>query len=169
MDLKQLQAMGAIEHRPLVPKKIPVKYPVPNDPATWADPEVAEYPDTPEFKDGIFDTHIRKRSSADFIELTSAPNREKPFVAIFRCVCNPDGSQLFETMDQVLGLKEWLWIPLMTAVNEVNQFGPKNSRPRTNSGMNSPSSSAARLRKRSSASRKKSGPAGSPTEHSAAP
>lgn len=169
MDLSTLKAMGAVEHRPLVPKNIVVKYPVPNDPATWADPEVPEYPEKPEFKESTIAAHIRKRSSADFIELTSAPNREKPFVAIFRCVCNPDGSQLFETMDQVLGLKEWLWIPLMTAVNEVNQFGPKNSRPRTNSGMNSPSSSAVRSPKHKRASLKKSAPAGSPIASSAAP
>ncbi len=168
MDLSTLKAMGAVEHRPLVPKNIVVKYPVPNDPASWVDPEVPEYPEKPEFKESTIAAHIRKRSSADFIELTSAPNREKPFVAIFRCVCNPDGSQMFETLDQVLGLKEWLWIPLMTAVNEVNQFGPKNSRPRTNSGMNSPSSSAARSRKRSNVSPKKSGPVGSHTGPSAA-
>lgn len=169
MDLKQLQAMGGMEHRPLVAKNIVVKYPVPNDPSTWADPEVPEYAEKPEFLEQTIDAHIRKRSSADFIELTSAPNREKPFVAIFRCVCNPDGTQLFETMDQVLGLKEWLWIPLMTAVNEVNQFGPKKSNPRTSSGMSSRSSSGARSLKRNKGSAKKSGQAGSPTESSAAP
>lgn len=170
MDLSTLKAMGAIDPRPLVPKTITVKQPVPTDQKTWANPEVPEYPDPVEYVEKTIDTHIRKRSSADFIEMMQAPNREKVFVAIHRCVCKPDGTPVFETIDQVMGLKEWIWIPLMTAVNEVNEFGLKNSQPRTSSGARSHSpSAAAALRSGKQRLAKKSGRRGSRTGPSAAP
>lgn len=169
MDLKQLQAMGAINSRALVKKDIAIKRPVPIPQADWSDPEVAEYPDDPKIVEETVQVHIRKRSSADFIEMMNADDRDKPFVAILRCVCHPDGSQVFESLDQLMGLKEWIWIPLMMAVNEVNEFGLKNSQPRTSSGAKSRSPSAARSRKRKNASVKKSARSGSPTATNLAP
>lgn len=142
MDLKQLQAMGAINSRALVKKDIQIKRPLPIPQDQWADAEVAEYPPDPEMVEESVETYIRKRSSADFIEMMNADDRDKPFVAILRCVCHADGSQVFSSLDQIMGLKEWIWIPLMMAVNDVNEFGLKNSQPRTSYGAKSRSASA---------------------------
>lgn len=169
MDLTSLKAMGAINTRSLVKKDVLVKYPVPFPQEQWSDPEIAEYPDELTYEEKTITAHIQKKSSADFIEMMQARDAEKPFVAIFRCVRHADGSQVFDTFEQVMALKEWLWIPLMKVVNEVNEFGLKNSRPRMSSGTKSPSSSAARLPKRKNASLKKSAQAGSPIAPSAAP
>lgn len=170
MDLIQLKAMGAITPRSLVQKDVSVRYPVPLPQEQWIDPEVAEYPDPSEYAESVISTHIRKRSSADFIEMLNVRNAEKPFIAILRCVCKPDGSQLFESFEQVIALQDWLWIPLMKAVNEVNEFGPKNSLPRTSSGARSRSPSAAGAsRNGKKRSLKKSAPRGLPTEPNAAP
>ncbi len=168
MDLSSLKAMGAINTRSLVKKDVLVKYPVPLPQDQWSDPEIAEYPEVLVYEEKTIQAHIQKKSSADFIEMMQARDAEKPFIAIFRCVRHADGSQVFDTFEQVLALKEWLWIPLMKVVNEVNEFVLKNSQPRMNSGTKSPSSSAARLRKRKSVSPKKNAPAGSPIAPSAA-
>lgn len=169
MDLSSLKAMGAISSRSLVKKDVLVKYPVPLPQEQWTDPEVAEYPDEVKYQEDTIEIHVRKRSSADFIELTQAEDRLKPFVIIFRCACKPDGTQIFDTLDQVLSLKEWFWLPLMTVVNEVNEFGLKNSQPRTSSGAKSRSSSAAaRSRNGKKRSLKKSAPSGLRTGPSAA-
>lgn len=166
MDLKQLQAMGAIVPRTLFKKDIPVRHPVLKPREEW---EGDEPEPTGAFAESVLTTFIRKRSSADFLEMIQAPNLDKPAIAILRCVLQEDGREVFESVEQVKQLQEWMFIPLMLAVNEVNEFGLKNSRPRTSYGMNSPSSSAARSPKRKRASQKKNGRAGSPIAPSAAP
>jgi len=143
MELKQLQAMGAIASRTLVQKDIQIKYQKPLPQGEWADPAVPEYPDKPEMVEETLRVFVRKRSAIDSAEFMRATDRERGFLAILRCVCNKDGSQLFDDLDQVASLADWMWIPLAAAVYEVNEFGPKNSQPRTSSGASSRSPSAA--------------------------
>lgn len=167
MDLKQLQALGAIVSRTLFKKEIKVRRPILKPAEEWAD--ASEPEESGEIVDDTLTTWIRKRSSADFLEMIQAPDRDKAHIAVLRCVCLEDGAEVFESLGQCKQLKEWIFLPLMYAINEVNSFGLKNSRPKTKSGMNSPSSSAARSRKRKHASVKKSSTAGSPIAPSAAP
>ncbi len=166
MDLKQLQALGAIVTRTLFKKEIPVKRLALKPKEEWANESEPE--ESGEIVDDTLTTWIRKRSSADFLEMIQAPDRDKAHIAVLRCVCLEDGTEVFESLDQVKQLKEWLFIPLMIAINEVNRFGLKNLQPRTNSGTNSPSSSAARSPKHKRGSAKKSALAGSPTAANAA-
>ncbi len=171
MDLKELQSFGAVAPpRTLVAKTIDINYPVPLPQSQWADPAVAEYPDNPETAKRTLKTHIRKRSSADFIEMVQADKHMQPFVAILRCVCNADGTQVFADIDQVVSLAEWLILPLALAVSEVNDFGPKSSPPRTNSGAKSRSPSAVgRSKSGKNQSATKNSKSGSPTATNAAP
>lgn len=166
MDIKQLQAMGAIVTRSLFKKDIPVRRPVLRAPEEWADPNEPEK--TGEFIDDVLTAHVRKRSSADFLEMVQATDRDKAHIAILRCICHEDGTEVFESLAQAKQLEEWLFIPLMLAVNDVNGFGLKNSQPRTSSGTSLPSSSAARSRKLKRVAAKKNAQAGSPTGTSAA-
>lgn len=168
MDIKQLQALGAIVTRSLFKKEIPVRRPVLKPAEEW------EFPDQPEFTGEIVDdsltAHVRKRSSADFLEMVQAPDRDKAHIAILRCICHEDGSEVFESLQQAKQLQEWLFIPLMVAVNEVNGFGLKNSQPRMSSGAKSRSASAvAPSRSGNKRSAKKSGRSGLPTAPNAAP
>lgn len=168
MDLKQLQAMGAIVPRTLFKKDIPIKRPVLKPVAEWADPDQPEQ--TGEVVSDTVTAWVRKRSSADFMEMINAPDRDKMHIAVLRCICHEDGTEVFESLEQAKQLQEWMFVPLMTAVNEVNQYGLKNSQPRTNSGASLRSASAAgrsRNGKRQSASR--STTSGTPTPPNAAP
>lgn len=170
MELKQLQAMGAIAARTLVPKDIQIKYQRPLPPEQWAEPGVPEYPDKPEMVEETLRVFVRKRSAIDSAEFMRASDRERGFLAILRCVCNEDGSQLFSDLEQVASLADWMWIPLAAAVYEVNEFGPKNSQPRTSSGASSRSPSAAdRSRSGKRRSPKKSSQSGAHTAPSSAP
>jgi hypothetical protein len=167
MQLKQLQAMGALVPRTFYEKTIPIRRPVLKPADEWAERDVPEK--TGEFVDDMITIHIRKRSSADFLEMMTAPDRDKAHIAILRCICQPDGTEIFESVEQAKQLEEWLFIPLMLAVNEVNQFGLKNSQPRTSYGAKSRSASAdVRSRNGKRRSLKKSAPSGSPTGPSAA-
>lgn len=168
MDLKQLQAMGAIVSKSLTKREVPIKRPELRPVEEWADPSAPE--ETGNWLDDSITVHVRKRSSADFLEMLTATDRDKPAVAILRCVCDEDGSEVFESLEQVQDLKEWLYVPLMMVVNEVNQFGPKNSQPRTSSGAKSRSASADDLsRNGKKRSAKRNARSGLPTATSAAP
>lgn len=137
MDIKQLQAMGAIVPRKLFTKTIELKRPEVLPKSEWSDPEV------PEFGDGIIEesaqVHLRKMSSADSIEVLRADERERPFIAIFRSMCNPNGTPMFESLEQAMQLETWLAIPLFEAIKEVANLAPKS---KTSSGTNSPLPSA---------------------------
>jgi len=173
MDLKQLQAMGAVAPRALVKKDIPIRVPPLKHADQWEDPNIPEADESApkeQWSEESLTVHIRKRSSVDFYELISSADREKPFVVILRCVCDERGEPVFQDLAQVVQLKEWLWMPLALAANEVNQFGSKNFQPRTSSGANSRSPSAAEAsRSGKRKSPKKNAPSGSPTETGAAP
>ncbi len=156
MDLKQLQALGAFQARTLFKKEVPIKRPILKPEAEWANPEEEE--ETGETIEETLTVHVRKRSSSDFLEMVSAENRERSDIAMIRCICNEDGTELFESIEQVRTLKVWLYFPLLTAINEVNHFTPKALPSRTSSGAKSPSLSAgARLRNGKRRSAKKKG------------
>lgn len=168
MDLKQLQALGAFVPRTLFKREIEVNRPLLKPESEWANPEVHEF--SGEHVRETMTTFIRKRASADFMELLATEDRAKASVAILRCVCNEDGKEVFESVDQVNQLEDWLFMPLMLAVGEVNKFGPKRLPPKTSSGAKSRSASAvaaSRNGKRRSA--KKNASHGSNTAVSAAP
>jgi len=144
MDLNQLIVLSTVPTA-VVPKTIKVSRPLTSPQEEWEDAKTPEF--TGEFADETVDTHIRKYSGADQIELASASDRERVFVAIHRCVVNRDGSPVFETREQAMGLSSWLVVPLFNAVSEVNDNRPKASRRRTSSGSKSPSPSAVARRK----------------------
>lgn len=146
MDLKQLTSLGAIVPRTLFKKEVALKRPTLKPAEEWADPNEPEF--SGEIVDDTMTVWVRKRSSADFLEMMRAPDNDKAHIAILRCICDQEGNEVFESLAQCKQLREWMFLPLMLVVNEVNEFGLKNSAPKTKSGANSPSSSAARLPRR---------------------
>ncbi|MDQ3039518.1 MAG: phage tail assembly chaperone family protein, TAC [Pseudomonadota bacterium] len=156
MDLKQLQALGAIVPRGLIKREITFDY-YPLKPETeWAESDVPERQD--DKTEGRMTVHIRKGSSADAIEVAGSSERERPFVAILRCICNENGDPVFPTIEDAMSLETWLAIPLFEAINSVSGIGTKKSQPGTSSGAKSRSLSAgdqSRNGKRSSRTRKK--------------
>lgn len=168
MDIKQLQSMGAMVPKTLFKREVEIKRPVALPQEEWEDPEVPEFTD--EVVTESMTTYIRKRNSADFMEIVGASNVDKVHVMVLRCICDEEGNPVFENVEQVKQLQEWLFVPLFTAVNEVNEVSAKNSQPRTKSGASLPSpSAAAPSRNGSSRSVKKNMRSGSSTGASAAP
>lgn len=145
MDILQLQQMGAFVPTKLVKKTIDVEVPVKSDPATWDDPEVPEF--TGETEKSSIDLHIKRLSSADEIALAMAPANEQGFVMAHRMVRNPDGTPLFESVEQAIQLASWLLVPILNALREVAQGPKKNSPGKTSSGSKSRSRSVADPRK----------------------
>jgi hypothetical protein len=141
MDFKQLQALGGFISPALVRKEIEFTY-RPTKPAeTWADPE------TPEFEPVLVTERatvfVRKRTSRDFLDIMQAgSDADRAFLALFRCLCNEDGTPFFPSVEDAASLAEWMFLPLIGAVNEVNSFDPKGFPPRTTSGSTLPSPSA---------------------------
>lgn len=165
MDFQQLQALGGIVPTALVRKEIEF-YSLPLKPAgEWADPAVPEFADEPAKQRAT--VFIRKRSSRDFLDIMQASDEDRAFVALFRCLCNEDGTPFFPSVHDASRLAEWMFLPLIGAVNEVNSFDPKPYPPRTSSGIASPSSSAdAASVSGSSQSTRKNGRRGSRTNAS---
>lgn len=139
MDLTQLQAMGAIVPRTLFKREIEVTYRPLTDQATWANPQEPER--EAESVTKKIDVYVRKRNSADMLDVSTAEGSDMALTTILRCICKPDGSPVFETIQQVRDLEPWMSIPLLNVVREVNQYDPKNSPPRTSGGAGSPSRS----------------------------
>lgn len=169
MDLKNLQALGAFVPTKLFKREVPIKRPEAKPQNQWADPEVPEF--TGNVSDDTVTVWIRKRSSADFMEIRQAPNRDKFHLAVQMCICHEDGTPVFETLDHAKKLAEWLFVPLAAEVHELHGEGPKNSQPRTNGGASLRSASAAgrsKSGKRRSLKRSSSA-TGAPTRPSAAP
>lgn len=159
MDLIKLQAMGAIVPRTLFKREIEVTYRPPKAPALWADPGLPEYEDEP--ITNKIDVWVRKRNSADMLDVSMAEGANMALTTILRCICKPDGSPVFETIEQVRDLEPWMSIPLLNVVREVNQYDPKKSTPKTSSGARSPLGSAdGASRSGRSRSRKKKGTSG---------
>lgn len=141
MDLQKLQAMGAFTPTALFKRDITIRYRPLKPAETWADPDVPEHEDdTVEDRITAF---IRKRSTADFLAITTAPEADRALMSILLCVCKEDGSRVFDDLEQVRRLQPWFSIPLLTAVNEVNTYSAKKLMPRGSSGSGSRSPSAA--------------------------
>lgn len=141
MDIKQLSSMGAFIPKGLVKKEVEIKRPAPIPESEWDDPSVPEF-DEENLLSESMTIHVKRRSSADFLQMVNAKDNEKALVAVLLSVVDESGNQVFEDLDQVSQLKEWLLIPLMLAVGEVNSPGKKkNSRTRKNFGVSSPSPS----------------------------
>lgn len=136
MDLKgQLQAMGAFVPQKLHKKEIEIARPVALPKEEWADPDIPEYGD--EIVKEKITVFIRMGAAADDLELSGADNRERPFIAIYRFVCDEKGVQVFESPEQAMTLKAWLVYPLFQAIAEVRGNAPKASRRKTSSGSKS--------------------------------
>lgn len=140
MDFATLQKLGAIVPKALVKREITFKRPELRPDSEWADQDVPEF--TGELLEESMTIHIRRGSSADAIDVSNASDRERPFVAIYRSICDEAGNQVFPSLEEAMQLQMWMALPLFTAINEINGGGSKNSRPRTSSGAKSRSPSA---------------------------
>lgn len=169
MDLQHLQQMGALVPRKLFKRDVAIKRPLLKPESEWTDPEVPEK--TGEWEDSTVTVYIRRGSSADALEIANAPPRERPFVAVFRSVCDEHGKPLFPTLEDAMQLEVWLAFPLFAEITAVTRVGePKNSQPRTSSGARSRSPSAdARSTSGKRRSTSTNSPSGEPIEPSAAP
>jgi hypothetical protein len=168
MDLRQLQSLGAFVPTKLIRREVEVNRPVLKPESDWEIPDVHEFSE--ERVREKMTVFLRKRASADFMEMVAAEDRQKTSISILRCVCNEDGSQLFESVEQVSQLEDWIFFPLIGVVMEVNNFGPKRSPSRTSSGASSRSASAGvRSKSGSKRSGKRSASSGVSTAPSAAP
>lgn len=159
MDLIKLQSMGALVPLTIFKREIDVTYQPFKPKDQW------ESEDTPEYEDEAvtekMTVHVRKRNSADMLDVGNAEGADRALMTILRCVCQPDGKPVFEDIEQVRRLEPWLSIPLMNVVSEVNRYDAKKSTARPSSGVRSPSPSAAGAsRSGKSRSRKKSGRSG---------
>lgn len=141
MDLLRLQALGAFVPAAIFKREISIKYRPLTPAETWADPEVPER--EADYITESMTAHIRKRSSADFLEMVGAPSGDAPFLTVLRCVVHENGAPVFANLEQVKTLHEWILIPLASAVKEVNTDDAKKSQPRMSSGAASRSPSAA--------------------------
>jgi len=141
MDLNKLQAMGALVPTTLFKREIEVTFHPLKPESEW------ESPDVPERQAALvtetMTVFIRKRNSADMLDVSFADGADRSLLSILRCVVQTDGKPVFEDIEQVRRLEPWLSIPLMRAVTEVNQYDAKKSAPRTSSGARLPSRSAA--------------------------
>jgi hypothetical protein len=124
MKLADLQAMGAFAPDELVKRDVAIKRPILDDAGA----------ETGDYADESLTVHIRRGAAADAIEIMRAEAREQPFVAIYRSICQPDGTPVFESVEQAMRLQLWLAMPLFEAITEVAPKRPKASRKRTNGG-----------------------------------
>ena len=144
MKLSDLQEMGAFVSTKLIQREVKFQRPELKPASEWTDPDIPEM--TGEVLNESMTVWIRRGSAADAIELMQAARREQPFVAIYRSVCNKDGSPVFESIEQAESLQLWLAMPLFEAITEVAGNGPKASRRRTSSGLKQASPTASRKR-----------------------
>ncbi len=145
MDLKQIQAFGGYSSQGIVKRDIKIFRPPLKPESEWLDgkPESDDSAPKESWIEDKASVYVRKRSAQDSYEIMATENRGRPFVTIFRCICNEDGSPFFDSLEQVEQLKDWLWLPLSLVASEVNDLTGKKSRPRTNAGVGSRSLSGA--------------------------
>lgn len=129
---EQFKAIGAFVSSTLIERTVKFKRPVQRPQEEWEHQEIPEY--TGDVVDESVQVWIRRGSAADALEMMQAENRERPFVAIFRAICNKDGSPVFDSLEKAESLQLWLALPLFEAITEVAGKGPKASRRRTNGG-----------------------------------
>jgi len=131
MDISELQAMGAFVSKKPVKRTIEVTKPVLVPAEQWLDPSEPEFTGETETVD--MDVHFRLLSFADQLAASKADDGDRELVMLQRMIATPDGAPVFESLDQVRSLDNWLVLPLMQAAGELlgkNQ----NSKPATSSG-----------------------------------
>ena len=134
MDFKKLVELGTVSTN-LHKREIPFTRPLTTPKEEWADKDIPEY--TGESEDVSVTVYLKPLNSADEMEIARADEYTRNHVAVFRSVRNPDGSQLFESLDQVLSIESWLLLPIFKAIMEVRPKGPKASARKKSSGSKS--------------------------------
>lgn len=127
MKLSELKVLGAFASDKLIQRDVQLKRPLYDE----------DGQETGEYADEVLPVHIRRGSAADAIELMQADKRQQPFVAIYRSICEPDGSPAFESIEQAMRLQLWVAMPLFEAITEVAPKRPKASRRNKSGGANS--------------------------------
>jgi hypothetical protein len=150
MDIQQLQRMGVLVSNPLIKKTITIKYFPLKPEETWENPTIPEREE--ERVEGDVDFWIRKLSALDNIALNAIKDpAERVYAGIQRSIFNEQGELVFPDLETARCLDLEMFAPLLIAMNELNKGASKKSQPKTNSGVNSVSPSAARTSKRSKA------------------
>lgn len=169
MDLKQLQSMGVFTSNPLVKRTIEIEYFPEKPQAQWADASIPERES--ESVSGTVDFWLRKLTAADQIAIASCikGGRDALYTMIHRSVYSEDGSRVFPTEDDAIGVDLNVFAGLVEEIQKLNGDIEKKSQPRTKRGVKSQSPSvAAASRSGKKASVSKSSRSGSSTAESAA-
>lgn len=169
MDLDQLKSMGLVQANPMLKKEITIKYRPLLPKSRWKDPDVEERQD--EEVEGTVTVWLRKLTAADQMSIAAAAKagRDAMSLMIHLSVFKEDGSRVFPTEDDAAGLDPVMFMPLLVEINKLNEGISKKSRPRTRSGANSRSPSAAEASPNgSSTSAPKNSRSGDSTESAAA-
>lgn len=119
MDIAQLRSMGAFVSSKPICKTIEVDAPVMKPAEEWEDPDVPE--PTGETETCTLDVYLKHISSADQMALANAPKEDQTFHVMYTMIVNPDGTRLFESVEQVKSLAAWISLPLMLLIGEFNQ------------------------------------------------
>lgn len=141
MDFAKLQALGAIVPKNLFKREITVTYKPQKPEDEWTEQHNPEFQD--EEVTEKWPVFIRLPSAADAIEIATASDRDRPFVGIYRCWVNEDGTEFLPSLEMATSIRPWLALPLWDAINSLSPNRPKKSRPPRKGGASSPSSSAA--------------------------
>lgn len=141
MDFAKLQSLGAIVPKNVFKREITVTYKPQKPEAEWTEAH------NPEFLDDEitekWPVFIRLPSAADAIEIATATDRDRPFVGIYRCWVNEDGTEFLPSLDMATSIRPWLALPLWDAINSLSPARAKKSKPVRKGGANSQSSSVA--------------------------
>ena len=141
MDFAKLQAMGAIVPKTLFKRDIKLTFKPQKPEEEWTEPHNPEFAD--EEVTETWQVFIRLPSAADAIEIATASDRDRPFVGIYRCWCNEDGTEFLPSLEMATSIRPWLALPLWDAINSLSPTRAKKSKPKKSGGATSPSASAA--------------------------
>jgi hypothetical protein len=170
MDLKQLQSMGVLTSNPLVKRTITIEYFPEKPQAKWADASIPEREE--ESVSGTVDFWLRKLTAADQIAIASCikEKRDPLYTMLHRSVYSEDGSRVFPTEEDAIGVDLTVFAGLVEEIHKLNGDFGKKSQPRTKRGAKSRSpSGAAASPNGKNTSAEKSSTSGSSTDASAAP
>lgn len=128
MDLKELQAMGAFVPVKLVKKEVSIKRP-----GSDAEEKLTVW--------------VRRGNASESIDMLTEEGGRRAAKAIHLAICDKEGNRVFPTLEHVIGngkapedegylgaLAEWLFFPLIVAINEVEKDAAPKPSGRTTSG-----------------------------------